>query len=218
MKSTGAIAIAGSSTTSAPSSSSSVRSSLACSRARVTTIVRPKSGRCSNQEKSRAATSPTTIADGASTPTVAIVASVARVVRCSGRVPQRTAATGVSGARPPRDERVGDVGDAAGTHEDHERAAGAGERVPVGVDRSLRRILVTGDDRDARRDASVCHGNPGVRGRGDRAGDAGHDLERQSGVDARFGFFTAAPEHERVPALEPHDGQARRDLARRGAR
>ena len=147
----------GSSTTSAPSSSSSVRSSLACSRARVTTIVRPKRGRCSNQEKSRAATSPTTIADGASTPTAAIVASVARVVRCSGRVPQRTAATGVSRCTSTAIERVGDVGDAAGTHEDHERAAGAGERVPVGVDRSLRRILVTGDDRDARRDASVRH-------------------------------------------------------------
>ncbi len=101
-KSTGAIAIAGSSTTSAPSSSSSLRSSLACSRARVTTIVRPNSGRCSNHEKSNRATSPTTIADGDSTPAVAMVPSVARVVRCSGRVPQRTAATGVSGARPPR--------------------------------------------------------------------------------------------------------------------
>ena len=30
-----------------------------------------------------------------------MVASVARMVRCSGRVPQWTAATGVSGARPP---------------------------------------------------------------------------------------------------------------------
>src|SRR5947207_2378446 len=50
--------------TSAPSSSSRTRSSLACSRARVTTTERPNSGRASNHERSRWATSPTAIAGG----------------------------------------------------------------------------------------------------------------------------------------------------------
>ena len=93
--------MAGSSSTSAPRFSSRVRSSLACSRARVTTTERPNSGRASNHDRSSAATSPTTIALGACTPASATVASVARTVCWSGRVPLRTAATGVSGARPP---------------------------------------------------------------------------------------------------------------------
>ena len=94
-KSTGSSAIAGSSMTSAPSCSSSVRSSLACSRARVTTMRRPNSGRCSNHAKSSAATSPTTIADGASTPTRRDRRERrARSCVAPGRVPHRTAATG----------------------------------------------------------------------------------------------------------------------------
>ena len=101
MTSTGSIAIAGSSITSAPRSSSRARSSLACSRARVTTTERPKRGRFSNHARLSAATSPTTIALGACTPASPIVASVARTVRWSGRVPLRTAATGVDGSRPP---------------------------------------------------------------------------------------------------------------------
>ena len=80
MKSIGAMRIAGSSSTVAPSATSRARSSLACSRARVTTTVRPNSGRRSNHEKSSAATSPTTIALGDSTPASAIVPSVARTV------------------------------------------------------------------------------------------------------------------------------------------
>ncbi len=39
--------------------------------------------------------------DGAARSWSAIVASVARIVRCSGRVPHWTAAAGVSGERPP---------------------------------------------------------------------------------------------------------------------
>ena len=61
-------AIDGSSITSAPRCSSRARSSLACSRARVTTMRRPNRGRCSNHPRSRPATAPTTIALGASTP------------------------------------------------------------------------------------------------------------------------------------------------------
>jgi hypothetical protein len=99
--SSGSTAIDGSSSTCAPRSSNRARSSLACSRARVTTTHRPNNGRDSNQLKSSAATAPITMADGASTPAAAIVASVARTLCCSGRVPHRTAATGVVGASPP---------------------------------------------------------------------------------------------------------------------
>ena len=83
--------------------------------------------------------------------------SVARTVRWSGRVPQRTAATGVLGARPPAIRRLGDLGEAARAHEDHERAARPRQRVPVGVGAVLGRVLVPGDDREVRRDAAVGH-------------------------------------------------------------
>ena len=143
---------------------------------------------------------------GASTPDVGDRRRASpRTVRCSGRVPQRTAATGVSASRPPAISAFGDLGDAARAHEHHERAAGARERVPVGVGRALRRVLVAGHDRDARRHAAVRHRDAGVRGRGDRARDAGHDLERHARGDARLGLFAAAAEHERVAALQPHD-------------
>ena len=49
------------------------------------------------------------------------------------------------------------------------------------------------------------HGDPGVGGRGDRARDAGHDLERHARGDARLGFLATAAEHERVAALQAHD-------------
>ena len=68
----------------------------------MTTTRVPNSGRRSNQARSTAATSPTTITDGVRERLRRpIVASVARTVSCSGRVPHRTAATGVSGASPP---------------------------------------------------------------------------------------------------------------------
>ena len=179
-KSIGSIAIDGSSTTSAPSPSRRARSALACSRARVTTMRRPNSGRCSNQPRSSAATSPTTIALGASTPRSAIVASVPRTVCCSGRVPHRTAATGVVGARPPSINSRAISRDVARAHQHDEGSTGARERVPVGVGSGLGRVLVAGDHREAGRDTPVRDRDPGVRRRGDRARDARHHLERHA--------------------------------------
>ena len=49
------------------------------------------------------------------------------------------------------------------------------------------------------------HRYPGVRGRRDRARDAGHDLEGNARVAAGLGLFAAAAEHERVAALQAHD-------------
>ena len=39
--------------------------------------------------------------------------------------------------------------------------------------------------------------------------DPGHHLHRNAGSAGDFGFLAAAAEHERVPALEPHDVLAR---------
>ena len=50
---------------------------------------------------------------------------------------------------------------------------------------------------------------PGVCRGADRARDPGHDLEAHARSGQRLGFLAAAPEHERVAALEPHHGRAR---------
>ena len=108
----------------------------AWSRARVTTTRRPNSGRSSNQRRSTPATSPITITDGGSSGWSAMVPSVARTVRCSGRVPHaRTAAAACRGARPPAISRSAMRRIRADAHEDHDRAADLGDGVPV--DRAL---------------------------------------------------------------------------------
>ena len=62
---------------------------------------RPNRGRFSNHRRSSSATLPTTIVTGGSSSTEPRAPSVVRTVRCSGRVPHRTAATGVDADRPP---------------------------------------------------------------------------------------------------------------------
>ncbi len=106
---------------------------------------------------------------------------------------------------PARDQRLRNLADAARAHQHDDGPAGARERVPVGVGRSLGRIFVTGHDRDAGGKSAVRHRNPGVGGRGNRARDTGDHFERDARVAARFGFFAAATEHERVAALQPND-------------
>ena len=49
--------------------------------------------------------------------------------------------------------------------------------------------------------------NAGVRGDAQRRGDARHHFERNAGVGQRFGLFAAAPEDERIAALQPHHVQ-----------
>ena len=152
----GSIAIVGSSITSAPSASSRARSSLACSRARVTTTVRPKSGRRSNHARSSAAT----VADDDRARRVARRrrrSSRAWPAPCAARAGCRSAPRrpACRGASPPSIRRCGDRRRAARAHEDHERAAGAGERVPVDVGAALRRVLVAGDDGEVRRQPAV---------------------------------------------------------------
>ena len=103
------------------------------------------------------------------------------------------------------DERACDVGHAAGTHEDDERPTRACERLPVGVEGALGRILVTGDDRHARRHAAVGHGDARVRRCRDRARDAGYDFERHAARRC-------------TPRLPRHRDRTRRDRRPSAAR
>ena len=204
-KSTGAIAIAGSSTTSAPSSSSS-RPELA----RLLT----RTGHHDRAPEQRPLLEPREVEPG----------DVAdddrgRGFDTRGRDgPQRRPRRALLGARAPAHrghgrlgraaaayQRVGDVGDPARAHEDHEGPAGARERVPVGVGGALRRVLVARHDRHARRRTPVRDRDAGVHGRGDRARDARNDLERHAGGDARLRFLATATEDEGIAALQPHD-------------
>ena len=109
----------------------------------------------------------------------AIVASVPRIVRCSGRVPHRTAATGVAASRPPaiNASAISATRPAPiSTTSVPPARASASQSVSVAA---LGRVLVPGHDREARRQAAVRHRDARVRGRRDRARDAGHDLERR---------------------------------------
>ena len=90
-----------------------------------------------------------------------------------------------------------------------EAADGLGKRLDV----------VSADHDERRRDAAMRDRNAGEGRRRNRARHARHDVERDAGVDERRGFFAAAPEHERVAALQPHDASSAlspRESSRRG--
>ena len=101
------------------------------------------------------------------------------------------------------DQLGGDRGPLRDAHEHDHRAADPGQGAPVDV--GLAGAAVAGDDGEGRGDAAVGDGHAGGRGGGHGRGDAGHDLERDPGVDERLGLLAAPSEHERVAALEPDD-------------
>ena len=80
--------------------------------------------------------------------------SVVRVVRCSGRVPQRTAATGVSARRPPAISRAATSARWATPMSTTIVPPGGGQRLPVGL-RVDRVAAVAGDHGERRRQAPV---------------------------------------------------------------
>jgi hypothetical protein len=55
----------------------------------------------------------------------------------------------------------------------------------------------------------MCHRDARVGRRRDSRRDSGHDRERYAGALERLGLLAAAPEHERVPALQADDSLAR---------
>ena len=132
---------------------------------------------------------------------------VVRTVVWSGRVPHRTAATGVSGGQAAGHQPGRDLGPVGHPHQDDDGAAGGGQRLPVGlgVDRVA---AVAGDDGERGGQAPVGDRDAGVGGHGDRRGDAGHHLEGDAGRGQGQRLLAAPAEHERVAALEPHHGLA----------
>ena len=54
----------------------------------------------------------------------------------------------------------------------------------------------------------MSDGNPRVRRGGHAGRHAGHDLERNASRRERLGLLAAAPEHERVAALQAHHALA----------
>jgi hypothetical protein len=103
----GSMRIAGVSTTAAPRSVRRAARPLACARARVTTTLRPNSGRRSSHSSSSRsrATEPTSVIAGGPMPACttrsAMSASVPLTARWPGKVPRSTTATGSVGGRPP---------------------------------------------------------------------------------------------------------------------
>ena len=63
------------------------------------------------------------------------------------------------------------------------------------------------EDADARRDASVRERDTGRSGHGGERRHAGDDLEGDARFGEREGLLAAAAVHERVAALEAHDGE-----------
>src|SRR5512139_4259215 len=98
-----------------------------------------------------------------------------------------------------------DVGERRYTHVDHKSQAAPRQDRPVGRDALLR---VAGDERDPARDAAVSHGNADRGGHRGSGGDAAHDLGLDAGRAKGEHFFSASPEHERVPALDSRDDEA----------
>ena len=154
----------------------------ACWRVRVTTTRRPNSGRRSNQARSTAATSPTTITDGAASGCVGDRAERGPHGALLGPgAPAHGRHRGVGG-QPAGHQLLGDPRDARHAHEDHDRAADPRHGPPV--DRAVLargRVLVAGDDGERRGAVAQRDRDAGVGGHGDGRRDAGHDLERHAG-------------------------------------
>jgi hypothetical protein len=105
---------------------------------------------------------------------------------------------------PAVDEPLRDAVEPAHAHVEDERPRERGERRPVDLRLVLAGILVAGDEGDGRGHAALRHRDPGVGRRRDAGGDARHDREVDRRRAQQLGLLAAAPEHERVAALQAH--------------
>src|ERR1019366_9088338 len=163
----GRISIVGSSMTPAPSAPRREARASACSRARVTTMRLPNSGRRSNQSSlsRRRTTSPTMMVAGGF-----ILPSMG----------------GSAGRAPVVDELAGDFGKGGEAHEDHQRL-GVADFGPIDCLDG-----VAGDEGDGGGVLAVSEGHSRVGGDAEGRGHAGDDLKGDAGIGQRLGFFTAA--------------------------
>ena len=125
----------------------------------------------------------------------------------SSVVADRTAATGVAGSSPPAISSAAIAARWATPISTTIVPPTRGQRPPVDV--GLAGPPVAGDHGERGGDAAVGDRDAGGGGGGDRRGDPGHDLERDAGLGQGEGLLAAAPEHERVAALQPHDAGGR---------
>ena len=209
--------IAGASTTSAPSSRSRAASALACARARVTAtrapVQRPRSQPGERRRAAPPRRRPRVIAGAPDARRLRALgdrrAACARTVRWPGSVPRSTTAAGSSAGAPGGDQRCGDR--AAARARPCRRRACRGSAASASQSSALRLAGSSWPVTNATALASSrwVTGMPGVGGRGDARGDAGHDLERDARRAQRLRLLAAAAEHERVAALQPHDAARR---------
>ena len=179
----------------------------AWARARVTTTVRPNSGRRTNQSSSCAATSP----DDDHRRRRELVVLQRRQRRphgaLAGRVPHWTAAAGVDGSSPPRTSRSLMAGQRATairiTMVPPTRATASQSTVVVEV-----RVLVAGHDRERGRRVAQRHRDARGGGTANAEVMPGTTSYGDAGLGQHGRLLAAAGEHERVAALQPHDGLA----------
>jgi hypothetical protein len=126
---------------------------------------------------------------------------------------------GLTWIAPACGEAPGDQRQLPDPHVEDQRAREAGERVPVERGARLLGILVARDERHRGGGVAVGHRDARIRGGGDARRHARHHLERHAGRGEHLGLLAAAAEHERIPALQPHDALAgARELDEQGAR
>ena len=114
-------------------------------------------------------------------------------------------AAGSSGERPPSIRRAAMPCELTYAHVDDQRAGKGRQRLPVERGLGLVGVLVAGEEGDRTGRIAMGHRYTRVGRCGDARSDPGHHLEGDVGIDQRLGLLAAAPEHERVTALEPHD-------------
>ena len=115
------------------------------------------------------------------------------------------------GRRPPaRHQLRRDPRQRLHAHVEHQSAGERRQRGPVQSGLGLVRVLVPGHERDPGRQLAVRDGHARVGRGGDPRGHARDDLVRDPGLAQHERLLAAAPEHERVAALEAHDASGRR--------
>ena len=215
--------IAGASTTSAPSARSRAASALACARARVTTTLRPLSGRRSNQASSSrsAATGPTIVTAGARMPARRPrrgARAWCAASRWPGSVPSCTIAAGSSRGAPVGDELLGDPRQLRGRpcrrRASRETRPARPSRSPVSGFAGSSWPVTNATALAAPRNVT---GMPAYAGAAMPAVTPGTTSKSIPSAAQHARLLAAAAEDERVAALQPHDGLARRARARRAA-
>ena len=112
--------------------------------------------------------------------------------------------------RAPAGHQLGGDPDPVGhPHEDHQRSAGAAERLPVDADRGRGIADMSGHHGDRGGQAAVGDRDAGRRRRREGGADAGYHLVVDPGAAQGLGLLAAAPEDERVAALQADHRAAR---------